>query len=39
MAILPAGLAEGATVWAELRGKRMAVNVAPLPFHKPSYKR
>ena len=39
MAILPADLAEGATVWAELRGKRVAVNVAPLPFHKPSYKR
>jgi aminomethyltransferase len=39
MAILPAGLAEGATVWAELRGKRLPVALAPLPFHKPSYKR
>ena len=39
MAILPADLAEGATVWAELRGKRMAVTLSPLPFHKPSYKR
>ncbi|UXU75500.1 MULTISPECIES: glycine cleavage system aminomethyltransferase GcvT [unclassified Paracoccus (in: a-proteobacteria)] len=39
MAILPAGLAEGSTLWAELRGKRLAVRVAPLPFHQPSYKR
>ena len=38
MAILPADLAEGASVWAELRGKRMAVTLSALPFHKPSYK-
>ncbi|KGJ05346.1 aminomethyltransferase [Paracoccus halophilus] len=39
MAILPAALAEGDTVWAELRGKRVAVTVTALPFHQPSYKR
>ena len=39
MAILPADLAEGATVWAELRGKRVVVTLSPIPFHKPSYKR
>ena len=39
MAILPAALAPGATVWAELRGKRVAVGVAALPFHQPGYKR
>ena len=39
MAILPADLTEGAGLWAELRGKRMAVSVTPLPFHQPSYKR
>jgi len=39
MAILPAGLADGATVFAELRGKRLPVTVTPIPFHKPSYKR
>ncbi|HRM73725.1 MAG TPA: SDR family NAD(P)-dependent oxidoreductase, partial [Paracoccus sp. (in: a-proteobacteria)] len=38
-AIAEAFVAEGATVWAELRGKRMAVTLSPLPFHKPSYKR
>ena len=30
---------EGRFVFGELRGKRVAVTVAPLPFHKPSYKR
>ncbi|WP_347267843.1 glycine cleavage system aminomethyltransferase GcvT [Paracoccus sp. (in: a-proteobacteria)] len=39
MAILPRGLAEGQPLWAELRGKRMAVTVTPLPFYKPAYKR
>ncbi|MTH65910.1 glycine cleavage system aminomethyltransferase GcvT [Paracoccus shanxieyensis] len=39
MAVLPADLSDGATVWAELRGKRVAVTLTPLPFHKPSYKR
>ncbi|TKW66598.1 MAG: glycine cleavage system aminomethyltransferase GcvT [Paracoccus denitrificans] len=39
MAILPATLAPGDTVWAELRGKRIPVTVAELPFIKPDYKR
>ena len=39
MAILPAGLAPGDTVWAELRGKRIPVVVADMPFIKPDYKR
>ena len=39
MAILPADLSAGATVWAELRGKRIPVTVSELPFIKPDYKR
>lgn len=39
MALLPRALDIGATVWAELRGKRIAVTLAALPFHQPSYKR
>jgi len=39
MAILPVGLADGASVFAELRGKRLPVILTPIPFHKPSYKR
>ncbi|SNR34177.1 glycine cleavage system aminomethyltransferase GcvT [Paracoccus sediminis] len=39
MARLPAELPDGATVYAELRGKRVLVAVAPLPFITPSYKR
>ena len=39
MAILPAGLAPGDTVWAELRGKRIPVVVADMPFIKPDYNR
>ena len=39
MARLPAGLPDGATVYAELRGKRIPVAVVPLPFITPSYKR
>lgn len=39
MAILPAGLEPGSTVWAELRGKRIPVKIAELPFIKPDYKR
>ncbi|MDO5643425.1 MAG: glycine cleavage system aminomethyltransferase GcvT [Paracoccus sp. (in: a-proteobacteria)] len=39
MAILPAGLSAGDTVWAELRGKRIAVKISDLPFVKPDYKR
>lgn len=39
MARLPADLPDGGTVFAELRGKRLAVTIAPLPFITPSYKR
>ena len=40
MGYVPAALAEvGTTLWGEVRGKRMAVTVAPLPFHPTSYKR
>ncbi|MCV2447153.1 glycine cleavage system aminomethyltransferase GcvT [Paracoccus sp. DMF] len=39
MAILPAALAPGDTVWAELRGKRLPATITPLPFHQPGYKR
>ncbi|MCZ0962042.1 glycine cleavage system aminomethyltransferase GcvT [Paracoccus benzoatiresistens] len=39
MARLPAGLPDGATVHAELRGKRIPVAITPLPFITPSYKR
>ncbi|WP_207100557.1 glycine cleavage system aminomethyltransferase GcvT [Paracoccus shandongensis] len=39
MARLPADLPDGATVHAELRGKRIPVAIAPLPFVTPSYKR
>ncbi len=39
MAILPAELTPGTTIWAELRGKRLPVAIAPLPFHQPGYKR
>ncbi|SMO73125.1 glycine cleavage system aminomethyltransferase GcvT [Paracoccus laeviglucosivorans] len=39
MALLPPEIPDGATVWAELRGKRVAVTLTPIPFHKPSYKR
>lgn len=39
MAILPADLPEGATVYAELRGKRLPAAIAPMPFVKPTYKR
>ncbi|AXC48842.1 glycine cleavage system aminomethyltransferase GcvT [Paracoccus suum] len=38
-AILPADLADGTTIYAELRGKRVPVTIAPMPFVKPSYKR
>ena len=39
MATLPAALPDGATVWAELRGRRMPAAIVPLPFVKHSYKR
>ncbi|MDP0928334.1 glycine cleavage system aminomethyltransferase GcvT [Paracoccus onubensis] len=39
MARLDPDIPDGATVYAELRGKRMAVAVTALPFVTPSYKR
>lgn len=39
MALLDPDLADGARLWAELRGKRIPVTVTPLPFVSPSYKR
>lgn len=39
MARLPAGLPDGATVHADLRGRRIPATVVPLPFVPPSYKR
>ena len=39
MAMLDPGLADGARLWAELRGKRIPVTVTALPFISPSYKR
>lgn len=39
MARLDPALAEGTILWAELRGKRVAVKIAALPFITPSYKR
>ena len=40
MGYVPAALAEeGTRLWGEVRGKRLPVTVAPLPFHPTSYKR
>lgn len=39
MACLPATLAPGATVYGEVRGKRLPARVTDLPFHPTSYKR
>ncbi len=39
MARIPADIPDGATLHAELRGKRLPVTVTPLPFITPSYKR
>lgn len=39
MAELPRGLQPGDVIWAELRGKRLPVDVVALPFYKPNYKR
>ena len=39
MAYLPAGLAEGTTVYGEVRGKRMPARIAPLPFQPTTFKR
>lgn len=39
MATLPADIPQGATVYAELRGRRLPAVVAPMPFVEPAYKR
>ncbi len=39
MARIPADISEGATIQAELRGKRVPLTVCALPFVTPSYKR
>lgn len=39
MATLPSGIADGATLYAELRGKRQKLRVVPMPFVKTTYKR
>ena len=39
MASLPADLPEGATVFAELRGRRIPATLVPMPFVSPTYKR
>lgn len=39
MAIIDASIPQGATIWAELRGKRVPVTITALPFVTPSYKR
>ena len=39
MAYLPADLDIGATVYGEVRGKRLPVQVAPMPFQPTNYKR
>ncbi|MBS0564178.1 MAG: glycine cleavage system aminomethyltransferase GcvT [Proteobacteria bacterium] len=39
MAYLPAALTEGATVYGDVRGKRLPAVIAPMPFHPTSYKR
>lgn len=39
MAYLPADLAEGATVWGDVRGRRLPARIAPMPFQPTTYKR
>lgn len=39
MGYVPSGLADGDVVYAEQRGKRVAVRLTPLPFITPNYKR
>jgi aminomethyltransferase len=39
MAYLPADLPDGAAVWGELRGRRLAARLVPLPFRPHSYQR
>ena len=39
MGYLPAGIPDGATVWGEVRGRRLPATVVPLPFRPSTYKR
>ena len=39
MGYLPSALAPGSTVFAQLRGQRLPVRVAPMPFVANTYKR
>lgn len=39
MAYLPADLPPGATVYGDLRGKRLPARIVPMPFHPTTYKR
>ena len=39
MAYLPADLAEGVTVYGEVRGRRLPATIAPMPFQPTNYKR
>ncbi len=39
MAYLPADLAEGTTVYGEVRGRRLPATIAPMPFQPTTYKR
>ena len=39
MAYLPADLAEGVTVYGEVRGRRLPATIAPMPFQPTTYKR
>ncbi|WGH79547.1 glycine cleavage system aminomethyltransferase GcvT [Jannaschia ovalis] len=39
MGYVPAGTEPGATLYGEVRGKRLPVTVTPLPFHTPRYVR
>ena len=39
MGYVPASIAAAAPIYAELRGERVPVHIAPLPFITPSYKR
>jgi aminomethyltransferase len=39
MGLVEAGHADGPTLWGELRGRRLPVAIADLPFHRPRYVR
>ncbi|MCX7890171.1 MAG: glycine cleavage system aminomethyltransferase GcvT [Rhodobacteraceae bacterium] len=39
MAYLPAGLTEGATVWGDVRGRRLPARIVPMPFQPTRYRR